>query len=286
MNFQTIVSAEVLEQNLDNPNWIILDCRESLMDKDFGYNSYLEGHIPKASYCYLYDDFSSPVTSTSGRHPLPNVEVLIQKLGKWGIDRTTQVVVYDDMSGAFAGRMWWQLRAFGHKNVAVLDGGLKYWLEQNRPLNQEIIQPAEREFTVDFNPAPLVTVNQVLKNIEKESNSETSFSLLDARAAARYCGEVEPIDPIAGHIPNALNRDFTMNLDEQGLFLKAEELKHQFKSIVEQAANKQIVHMCGSGVTACHNMLAMEIAGFSGSKLYLGSWSEWITDTTRPIASA
>jgi len=280
MSYQTIVSAEVLAQNLDNPNWVILDCRDSLMDKEFGYKSYLEGHIPSASYCYLYDDFSSPITHRTGRHPPPKVDKLVEKLGKWGINENTQVVFYDDMSGAFAGRMWWQLRVLGHQNVAVLDGGLKNWLAQDRTLTTEIIEPVRKEFAVDFNPDQLITVNQVSKNIE-----EKNFSLLDARAAPRYRGEVEPIDPIAGHVPNALNRDFTMNLDEHGLFLSADELKQQFEPIVDQAPNQQVVHMCGSGVTACHNMLAMEIAGLSGSKLYLGSWSEWIADPSRPLAT-
>ncbi|MEH6456293.1 MAG: sulfurtransferase [Cocleimonas sp.] len=280
MSFQTIVSAEVLVQNLDNSNWVILDCRDSLKDKEWGYKSYLEGHIPSASYCYLYDDFSSPITPTTGRHPLPKADELAKKLGNWGIDENTQVVVYDDMSGAFAGRMWWQLRTLGHQKVAVLDGGLKYWLAQNKPLTTEIVNSQQRQFSVDFNPDQLVTVNQVSRNIDS-----AIFSLLDARAAPRYRGEVEPIDPIAGHVPNALNRDFTMNLDEDGLFLPAEELKQQFQSIVDEAPNQQIVHMCGSGVTACHNMLAMEFAGLTGSKLYLGSWSEWITDASRPIVS-
>ena len=281
MTYQTIVSADVLLQNLDNPNWVILDCRDSLMDKEWGYKSYLEGHIPSASYCYLYDDFSSPITPTTGRHPLPKIEKLAKKLGNWGIEKKTQVVVYDDMSGAFAGRMWWQLRALGHQNIAVLDGGLKYWIANNKPITTEIVEPVRKDFAVDFHPEQLITVNQVSKNLD-----EKNFSLLDARAAPRYRGEVEPIDPIAGHVPNALNRDLTMNLDEQGLFLSAEELKQQFQPIVEQASNQQVVHMCGSGVTACHNMLAMEIAGLSGSKLYLGSWSEWITDPSHPIATA
>ena len=281
MTYQTIVSADVLLQNLDNPNWVILDCRDSLMDKEWGYKSYLEGHIPSASYCYLYDDFSSPITPTTGRHPLPKIEKLAKKLGNWGIEKKTQVVVYDDMSGAFAGRMWWQLRALGHQNIAVLDGGLKYWIANNKPITTEIVEPVRKDIAVDFHPEQLITVNQVSKNLD-----EKNFSLLDARAAPRYRGEVEPIDPIAGHVPNALNRDLTMNLDEQGLFLSAEELKQQFQPIVEQASNQQVVHMCGSGVTACHNMLAMEIAGLSGSKLYLGSWSEWITDPSHPIATA
>lgn len=279
MSYQTIVSANDLAQKLNNPNWVILDCRDSLMDKEFGYKSYLEGHIPSASYCYLYDDFSSPITHRTGRHPAPKVDELANKLGNWGIDANTQVVVYDDMSGAFAGRMWWQLRALGHKNIAVLDGGLKYWLAQELPMTTEVIKPEPKQFAVDFNPEQLITVNQVSKNITEEN-----FSLLDARAAARYRGEVEPIDPIAGHVPKAINRDFNMNLDEQGLFISADKLKQQFQPLVDDAPNQQVVHMCGSGVTACHNMLAMEIAGLSDSKLYLGSWSEWITDPDREIA--
>lgn len=279
MSYQTIVSANLISQNLNDPNWVILDCRDSLQDKEYGYRSYLEGHIPNASFCYLYNDFSSPITESSGRHPPPKVDELIKKLGNWGIDENTQVVVYDDVSGAMAGRMWWQLRALGHKNVAVLNGGLKYWLAQNLPITTEIIKPQQRQFSVDFNPIQLITTNQVSKNIEDQQ-----FSLLDARAAPRYRGEVEPIDPIAGHVPNAINRDFSMNLDDQGLFLSADVLKQQFQAIVDQAPNQQVVHMCGSGVTACHNMLAMEIAGLSGSKLYLGSWSEWIADSSRPVA--
>lgn len=278
MYFNTIVSAETLSQNLNNPDWVILDCRDSLQDKTWGYQSYLDGHIRNAHYCYLYEDFSSPITSRTGRHPPPKVDELIKKLGNWGIDKQTQVVVYDDMSGAFAARIWWQLRALGHLNVAVLDGGLKYWLDQNNALTTEIVKPTLTEFTVDFNPDQLITSNQVVKNL-----TEKNFSLLDARAAPRYRGEEEPIDPIAGHIPDALNRDFTTNLDSKGLFLSADELRQQFEAIIEQAENQQLVHMCGSGVTACHNMLAMEIAGLSGSKLYLGSWSEWITDSSRPI---
>ena len=153
MHYQTIVSAELLSQQLDNPDWVILDCRESLMDKEFGYKSYLEGHIPSASFCYLYDDFSSPITESTGRHPLPDIQILNQKLGDWGTDENTQVVVYDDMSGAFAGRMWWQLRSLGHSNVAVLDGGLKYWLAQNQPITTEIVEPDTKQFKGVF-PRP------------------------------------------------------------------------------------------------------------------------------------
>ena len=280
MSYQTIVSADVLSQNLDNPQWVILDCRDSLMDKDFGYRSYLEGHIPGASFCYLYDDFSSPKTSSTGRHPLPDMQLLSKKLGDWGIDKNTQVVVYDDMSGAFAGRMWWQIRNLGHQNVAVLDGGLKYWLAQNQAITAEIIKPESTSFDGAFSNDQFVTVDEVVTNL-----NEKNFSLVDARAAPRYLGEKEPFDPVAGHVPNAINRDFSNNLDEQGLFLSPTELKQQFQPLIDQAPNQQVVHMCGSGVTACHNMLAMEIAGLSGSKLYLGSWSERVADSSRPVAT-
>lgn len=282
MPFQTIVSVDVLSQNLNAPNWVVLDCRDSLMDKGYGYKSYLEGHIPNASYCYLYDDFSSPITATTGRHPFPNIEELSEKLGNWGINEESQVVVYDDVSGGMAGRMWWQLRSLGHKNVALLDGGFKSWLALDQPLSKDIPKIANKQFSGEFDSGQLITIDQVTSNID---DNNSNFTLLDARAAARYHGESEPIDPVAGHIPNALNRDFTMNLDEHGLFLSSDELKQQFLPLLEQASNQQIVHTCGSGVTACHNMLAMEIAGLSGSKLYLGSWSEWITDQSRPIVT-
>ena len=281
MTYQTIVSADVVFQNLNNPNWVILDCRDSLTDADYGHRSYLEAHIPNASYCFLFDDFSSAITPATGRHPLPDMEKLTDKLGDWGIDENTQVVVYDDMGGAIAARMWWQIRTLGHKNVALLDGGLKYWQAQDLPMTTEIKQPEKKAFIGNFDATQLIEVDTVLENIEAKN-----FGLLDARAAPRYLGEKEPFDPVAGHVPNAINRDFMDNLNEDGLFKSADTLKKEFEAILKDCPNQQIVHMCGSGVTANHNMLAMEIAGLSGSKLFLGSWSQWVTDPSRPVATS
>ena len=280
MSYQTIISASELANNLDNPNWAILDCRDSLMDAGYGHRSYLEAHIPNASFCRLFDDFSSPITPKTGRHPLPDMKKLSVKLGDWGIDENTQVVVYDDMGGAIAARMWWQIRTLGHKNVALLNGGLKHWLSQDLPMTTEIKQAEQKEFKGHFDDEQLILVDMVLDNIDAKN-----FGLLDARAAPRYRGEKEPFDPVAGHVPNAINRDFMDNLNEQGLFISPETLKQEFESILEQSPNQQIVHMCGSGVTANHNMLAMEIAGLTGSKLFLGSWSQWVTDASRPVAT-
>ena len=280
MSHQTIISASELANNLDNPNWAILDCRDSLMDAGYGHRSYLEAHIPNASFCRLFDDFSSPITPKTGRHPLPVMKKLSVKLGDWGIDENAQVVVYDDMGGAIAARMWWQIRTLGHNNVALLDGGLKYWLDQGLPMTAEIKKAEQKEFKGHFDDDQLITVDTVLDNIDAQN-----FGLLDARAAPRYRGEKEPFDPVAGHVPNAINRDFMDNLNEQGLFKSPDVLKQEFESILEQSPNQQIVHMCGSGVTANHNILAMEIAGLTGSKLFLGSWSQWVTDASRPVAT-
>ena len=281
MHCQTLVSAKELAENLNNPSWVILDCRDSLVDTDYGQRSYLEAHIPNASFARLFDDFSSPITPTTGRHPLPDMQQLCAKLGAWGIDENTQVVVYDDMGGAIAARMWWQIRTLNHKNVALLNGGLKHWLAQDLPMTADIKKPEIKEFEGSFDAEQLIKVDTVLENIETQH-----FGLLDARAAPRYLGEKEPFDPVAGHVPNAINRDFMENLNEQGLFKSAEILKHEFEVILQQSPHQQIVHMCGSGVTANHNMLAMEIAGLTGSKLFLGSWSQWVTDSTRPVAAS
>lgn len=282
MNYTTLVSAQTLEQNLDSPDWVIFDCRCSLTDHDVGEKAYREGHIPNALFCDLENDLSSPVTETSGRHPLPEFEQLIQKLGDWGVDKNSQIVVYDDAGGAFAVRMWWQLKAFGHQNIALLDGGISHWLKEDKLLSQEAPTLHPKTFT------PNVDTNSWLNSDQIEQNLlEKTYTLIDARTPERFRGEAEPIDKVAGRIPDSLNRPLQINLDENGLFLPADELKSQFKELFKKAdieSPKKVVHFCGSGVTACHNLLAMEIAGFTGSKLYPGSWSEWITNSKRPIA--
>lgn len=279
MPYTTLISASELANHLDKPNWIIFDCRFSLADSTAGAKAYRQGHIPGARYADLNQHLSSPMKSYTGRHPLPNFSALTQQLGLWGVSNRSQIVVYDDASGAFAGRMWWLLRNMGHQQVAVLDGGIKQWQKQNQPLTTTLpkIQPAQFRCYLDQ--------KQWLSATEVENGLARRYiMLIDARTPERFQGLQESIDPVAGHVPKALNRPFQHNLDKDGLFLPEAKLKTQFQTLTANRNLEQIVHMCGSGVTGCHNLLAMEIAGLHGSKLYAGSWSEWIVDKNRDIA--
>ncbi|MGZ4970510.1 MAG: sulfurtransferase [Methylobacter sp.] len=279
MTYTTLISTATLQQHLNNANWVIVDCRFSLADAEAGSKAYRHGHIPNARYAHLDKDLSSAITDFTGRHPLPNFALLAKKLGDWGISNTSQVVAYDDAGGAFAGRLWWLLRTMGHDNVAVLDGGIKQWQKQGLPVTTVLptIKPAA--FRPYLNDTAWLSALDVQNSIAKKS-----VCLIDARTPERYRGEQEPIDPVAGHIPYALNRAFQLNLDGNGLFLPPEQLRKQFKQLIGTAAPEQVVHYCGSGVTACHNLLAMEHAGLTGSRLYAGSWSEWIRNKNRAVA--
>ncbi|WP_299880222.1 sulfurtransferase [uncultured Cocleimonas sp.] len=283
MKYTNIVSTQTLEENLDNPDWVILDCRTSLADRSLGLKNYQENHIPNSFHCHLEKDLSSEITPESGRHPLPDFAELIKKLHAWGIGKNTQVIAYDDASNAYSGRLWWQLRAFGFDQVAVLDGGINQWIKEGRKLTTEIPEatpkPEAEQFNFQLDPDEIISTSQIQQNIE-----DKSFTLIDARTPERYRGEVEPLDTVAGRVPGAINRAFQLNLDDGGLFLPAAELKQQFDDLLQDESD-ELVNMCGSGVTACHNMLALEIAGITGSKLYVGSWSEWIRDEKRPIAT-
>ena len=281
MKYTTIVSTQILEENLDNPDWIIFDCRTSLTDRSLGLKNYQENHIPNSFHCHLEKDLSSEITPDSGRHPIPNFDELIEKLHAWDVGKNTQVIAYDDANGAYAVRLWRQLRTFGFNQVAVLDGGINQWIKEDRKLSQEIPQasakPEAEKFDFKLDPNAIISTTEIQQNIE-----DKSFTLIDARTPERYRGEVEPLDTVAGRVPGAINRAFQLNLDENGKFLPASELKQQYDTLLIDAED-HVVNMCGSGVTACHNMLAMEIAGITDSKLYLGSWSEWIRDSERPI---
>ena len=279
MTYTTLISAPTLHQQLNNPDWIIVDCRFSLADTETGAKTYRHGHIPNARYAHLDKDLSSAITDFTGRHPLPNFALLAKKLGDWGIANTSQVVVYDDAGGAFAGRLWWLLRSMGHDRVAVLDGGIKHWQKQGLPIATALPKVKSAIFRPYLNEAAWLSALQV-----QNSLAQKSICLIDARTPERYRGEQEPIDPVAGHIPGALNRPFQLNLDSNGLFLPAEQLRGQFNQLIGANASEQVVHYCGSGVTACHNLLAMEHAGLTGSKLYAGSWSEWIRNKNHGVA--
>ncbi|MCF6189787.1 MAG: sulfurtransferase [Cocleimonas sp.] len=283
MTYTALISIDDLAKNLHKPDWIIFDCRSSLLNPEAGLKAYQKDHIPSAIFCSLETDLSSPITENTGRHPLPDFDEFIQKLGDWGVDNQTQVIAYDDVGGAFAVRLWWQLRTFGHEKVAILDGGIPQWIKEGKSLSQELPTISPKIFTANINNNTSLSTEQILHNIEAQT-----FTILDARTPERYRGESEPIDTVAGRIPDSINRAFQLNLGDDGLFLSADELQKQFTTIIKQTPNQSatdIVHLCGSGVTACHNMLAMEIAGLSGSKLYAGSWSEWIRDDQRPVAT-
>lgn len=280
MPSNTVISANIVKENLDHDNWIIIDCRFSLANPEIGINTYRLGHIPNARYAHLNNDLSSAVTSLTGRHPLPDFNQLTKKITAWGITFNNQIVVYDDAGGTFAARLWWLLRCLGHTQVAVLDGGIQQWLALGYPITTHLPVCTAGRFKAYLDTSQWLETRQIENSLAKKS-----ICLIDARMPERYRGEHEPIDPIAGHIPGALNRPFQSNLNTEGLFLSPSVLNQQFKALIQNIPTEQVIHMCGSGVTACHNLLAMEHAGLAGSKLYAGSWSEWIRDKNRPVAT-
>jgi thiosulfate/3-mercaptopyruvate sulfurtransferase len=259
---------------------LIIDCRAKLGDASWGKEQYLAGHVPGAVYANLDTDLAAPPGS-GGRHPLPSQSSWVATLRNWGLQHDQQVVLYDDALGAYAARAWWMLRWVGHENAAVLDGGLKYWTGtlETGPFDSEQDQEIQRS---RFEPQqPLVTpvsVDAISIRTDRHSSGSRQLQLVDARTEARWAGEEEPIDAIAGHIPGALCMPFQDNLTPDGLFLTARQLQDRFAQLTDP-----IVCYCGSGVTACHNILALDIAGRSAD-LFVDSWSGWITDPTRPIA--
>ena len=278
MTFNTLISAAALAEHLHNSNWVVFDCRFSLADSSAGHKAYRQAHLPGARYADLNQDLSAPVKSYTGRHPLPNFSNLTKQLGIWGVNNRSQVVVYDDAGGAFAGRLWWLLRCMGHEQVAVLDGGIRHWQKLGLPLTTALPKVSPSQFRSYLDPRQWLSTREV-----EDGLATRRITLIDARTPERFQGLLEPIDPIAGHSPKALNRPFQLNLTKEGLFLPAEQLQAQFKSLLQSRSAQQVVHMCGSGVTGCHNLLAMEVAGLNGSKLYAGSWSEWIVNRNRSV---
>lgn len=279
MAFTTLVTTAELARHLDDPDWVVFDCRFILNDPEAGRRAYAAGHIPGARYAHLNDDLSGPVTANTGRHPLPDPGLLAGKLGRWGVDAATQVVAHDDSFGAMAARLWWLLRWLGHDAVAVLDGDLRAWLREKRPMTsaEPVVKP--RAFSAR------VRADAWLDSAAVERLVQTGDGvLLDARAEERFRGEVEPFDRVAGHVPGAISLPFEDNLQPSGRFLPPEELRDLYRHALGDISADRVAHMCGSGVTACHNLLAMEHAGLAGARLYVGSWSEWITDPRRPIA--
>lgn len=275
--YRDLISTSVLAEHLGDPAWVIVDCRFDLADPAWGQNQYAAGHIPGAIYAHLDRDLSGKITPQSGRHPLPNPAAFASLLSNWGIGPETQVVVYDQSGGAFAARLWWMLHYFGHERAAVLDGGYTKWTAEGNPVDLSVLRRARVDFIPHIRPDMLVSTQEVLSLL-----SDPSVALIDARAPIRYRGETEPIDPVAGHIPDALNRFQADNLSSDGTFLAATELSNQFHQLLGSAPPEKAVVYCGSGVTSCHHVLAMAVAGMPMPRLYAGSWSEWIRDPHRP----
>ena len=278
MSFTTLVSVADLAANLDNPGWIVCDCRHDLADTESGRRAYAQSHVPGARFVHLDQDLSGPPTGQNGRHPLPDPAMFCKRLGELGVDSGKQIVAYDASGGCYAARLWWMLRWVGHDRVAVLDGGWEAWNREGRPVTaaQPAITPAT--FTARVDTRLAVDAGYVAAHL-----NQAEFCVLDARSAERFRGENETLDPVGGHIPGAVNRYFKHNLDTDGRFKSAAELGEEFCDLTG-ARPENILHQCGSGVTACHNLLAMEIAGLPGSRLYPGSWSEWVSDPSRPVA--
>ena len=277
MHFTTIISTEELLAVLGHEELVILDCRHNLGDLGMGERAYARNHVPGALFFHLDRDLSGPMNGKNGRHPLPEREDMVQRFAAAGIGAGTQVVAYDQDSGAMASRAWWLLRWLGHRRAAVLDGGMSAWVEAELPLTNAVPPRQRGEFRAQTGE-PMVDAAFVLAHL-----NDPQSRLFDARAADRFRGENETLDPVAGHIPGAINRHFALNLGEDGRFKPATTLRSEYLDLLGGRAPERAIHTCGSGVTACHNLLAMEIAGLPGSRLYPGSWSEWISDPGRPV---
>jgi thiosulfate/3-mercaptopyruvate sulfurtransferase len=273
---RTLISTEALANGLGEV--VLVDCRYDLQNEAWGREQYRAAHVPGAVYASLVEDLAGPRTGTGGRHPIPSVESLAATFGRLGISGRTQVVAYDQDSGMYASRLWWSLRYLGHDKVAILDGGWAKWVREARPT----AGGDEHRERVTFEPAPRPAMRVGISEVE-DFVANGSVLLVDARAPERYDGRVEPIDKAAGHIPGAVNHHFRTNLAEDGTMLPPELLRRAFEEILNGRSARDAVMYCGSGVTACHNLVALEHAGLTGARLYPGSWSEWSSDPARPI---
>lgn len=276
--YTTLINAKELHELLGQKDLVIVDCRFSLADTGSGRRAYAREHIPGAFYAHLDEDLSGPVIAgETGRHPLPSIEQTARLFSGWGVGPETQVVAYDDMSGAIAARLWWMLRWLGHEGAAVLDGGWDAWKEQGRPV--DTAAPAKvsgHSFQARPRPELLAEVRQVENTL-----NDPNYRLVDSRTPERYRGESEPIDPVAGHIPGAINIPHPGNVDAAGNWLSRGALEQRFRAVIGDVEADHTIFYCGSGVTACRNILAYAHAGLGEAKLYAGSWSEWIQSNER-----
>ncbi len=280
----TLIEPQALAAELANPQWVVIDCRFDLQQPQWGRAAWARSHIPHALYADLDRDLSGARAPGSGRHPLPQPQALAATFGRWGIDDRVQVIAYDQGSGVYAARLWWLLRWLGHPAVAVLDGGLAHWERCGLPTSAEPGGRAARTFVAREHPEMAVDGAQVAAALHSGALAGGATLLVDARGADRFAGENETLDKVAGHIPGARNHPFAGNQNADGRFLDAGQLRQRWEATLAGGSASEVVAMCGSGVTACHNLLAMELAGLPGARLYGGSWSEWITDPAHPVA--
>lgn len=273
-----LINTHGLSLHLNDPQWAIFDCRHDLFDSGKGERQYREGHIPGAHFANIDTDLSGEKNGHNGRHPLPSPAAFAAFLARHGVTQTSAIVAYDDVGGQFASRLWWMARWIGLENIYLLDGGITKWIAEGRALSKDV--PVPQPVALQANPNPLMmwSAAEVQAHLD-----DPQFALIDARAPERYRGEVEPIDPVAGHIPGAVNRFNKLNLNDNLTLRPAAEIRREFQELVSNKSPENVLHQCGSGVTACLNIFAMEYAGLVGSKLYAGSWSEWIADPARPI---
>jgi thiosulfate/3-mercaptopyruvate sulfurtransferase len=277
-NFDLLIRANELAAALGDPQLIIVDVRHDLGDHSLGKRKYDEGHVPGAHFLRVETDLSGPHTGKNGRHPLPTIDAFVATMSALGVDASKQVVAYDGGTSTYSARLWWMLRWLGHRNAAVLDGGFRAWESAGLPTSTEVPERRPARFEPKVSETP-VTLDSLVAH-----RDEPDYTLVDARGADRFRGENETIDPVAGHIPGSRSRPFTTNLNKDQTFKDIATLREEFAALLAGRAPEQIVHTCGSGVTACNNLLAMELAGLTGSRLYPGSWSEWSSDPERPIA--
>jgi thiosulfate/3-mercaptopyruvate sulfurtransferase len=274
-----LVSPAELASHLDDPDWVVFDTRHDLADVEKGRRAYAAGHIPNAYFVHLDHDLSGAKTGKNGRHPLPDPARFAARMNACGVNPGSQVVAYDDMGGNWAVRLWWLLRWLGHDRVALLDGGFPAWQKEGRAVTGEAPAPRQGSFV----PKPHLGWTVDAPFLER-FHDDRGLRLVDARAPERYSGAQEPIDPVAGHVPGAINRFWKDNLAADGRFKPGATLRAEYEALLAGAAPSRSVHMCGSGVTACHNLFAMELAGLAGARLYPGSWSEWCADPARPVS--
>ncbi len=278
--FTDLIDVSDLKNLIDSSGCRVVDCRFSLMQPESGRQEYLAGHIPGAIYAHLDDDLAGPVTPESGRHPLPDVAEFICLLGTWGVSNDTQVVVYDHSNGAVAARLWWLLKWLGHEKVAVLNGGLDAWTEAGGALSTDTPTVSPTLFTGVPDTGMVATTEEIAAAV----GGNAPLNLVDARDASRFAGEVEPIDVIAGHVPGAISMPFLSGVHSDGTWREADEHRRAWQELLSDRPQEPLIAMCGSGVTACHLLISARLAGRPLPRLYVGSWSEWIRDVSRPVA--